>query len=123
MSNSEDPPYQEEALAGSSGAPIVNRQACVRQETPRPVFMPETFTGTGREWSDWAGQFELAADVNNWDESLKLKFMSLLSGRAREVYSGLAMEARNSYVLFKEAMGRCLEPCDSDDWNRVSFLS
>ena len=54
--------------------------------TPRPVFMPETFTGTGREWADWAEQFEMAADVNNWDEALRLKFMSLLlSGRAREV--------------------------------------
>ena len=55
--------------------------------TPRPVFMPETFTGTGREWADWAEQFEMAADVNNWDEPLRLKFMSLLlSGRAREVH-------------------------------------
>lgn len=43
--------------------------------TPRPVFMPETFTGAGREWCDWAKQFEMAADVNNWDDSLRLKCM------------------------------------------------
>ena len=92
--------------------------------TPRPVFMPETFTGTGREWVDWAEQFEMAADVNNWDEPLRLKFMSLLlSGRAREVYSGLSATAKTNYTLLKTAMGRCLDPCDSDDWNRANFSS
>uniref|UniRef100_A0A8C2G0P5 Peptidase A2 domain-containing protein n=1 Tax=Cyprinus carpio TaxID=7962 RepID=A0A8C2G0P5_CYPCA len=79
--------------------------------TARPVFMPETFTGVGREWSDWSEQFDLAADVNNWDEPLKLKFMSLLlSGRARDIYSGLSAEAKGNYVLLKAAMARCFEP-------------
>lgn len=56
--------------------------------------MSETFTGVGREWSDWSEQFDLAADVNNWDEGLKLKFMALLlSGRARDIYTGLPREA------------------------------
>ena len=59
--------------AGRAGPP---------RATARPVFMPETFTGIGREWSDWSEQFDLAADVNNWDEPLKLKFMSLQIGRA-----------------------------------------
>uniref|UniRef100_A0A3P9JN09 Peptidase A2 domain-containing protein n=1 Tax=Oryzias latipes TaxID=8090 RepID=A0A3P9JN09_ORYLA len=67
--------------------------------TPRPVFLPETFSGSGRDWSDWAEQFEIAADVNNWDDALKLKFMSLLlSGRAREVYSGLSPSAKANYL-------------------------
>uniref|UniRef100_A0A9J8CB62 Uncharacterized protein n=1 Tax=Cyprinus carpio carpio TaxID=630221 RepID=A0A9J8CB62_CYPCA len=77
--------------------------------TARPVFMPETFTGVGREWSDWSEQFDLAADVNNWDEPLKLKFMSLLlSGRARDIYSGLSAEAKGNYVLLKAAMAHYL---------------
>lgn len=92
--------------------------------TPRPVFMPETFTGVGREWSDWSEQFDLAAEVNQWDESLKLKFMSLLlAGRARDMYSGLTREAKNNYELLKAAMTRCFEPCDSDDWSRASFTA
>ena len=91
---------------------------------PRPIFMPETFTGTGRKWADWAEQFDMAADVNQWDEPLRLKFMGLLlSGRAREVYSGLSARAKANYVLLKEAMGQCLDPCDSDDWNRATFSS
>ncbi|KAK0133549.1 hypothetical protein N1851_030921 [Merluccius polli] len=39
--------------AGGAGPP---------RATARPVFMPETFTGIGREWSDWSEQFDLAAD-------------------------------------------------------------
>uniref|UniRef100_A0A8C1LF44 Peptidase A2 domain-containing protein n=2 Tax=Cyprinus carpio TaxID=7962 RepID=A0A8C1LF44_CYPCA len=59
----------------------------------RPLFMPETFTGVGREWSDWSEQFEMAAQVNGWNDELKLKFMSLLfSGRARDIYGGLPSE-------------------------------
>lgn len=94
------------------------------QSVARPVFMPDTFTGTGREWSDWVAQFEVAAEVNGWDDSLKMKFLSLLlSGRARELYSGLPSASRNSYSHLKEALGRCLDPCNSDDWNRANFLS
>lgn len=89
----------------------------------RPVFMPETFSGVGRQWSDWAEQFELAAEVNGWDESLKFKFMSLLLvGRAREIFSGLAGDAKSNYVQLKSAMARCLEPCDSEDWSRATFI-
>ncbi|XP_041964789.1 uncharacterized protein LOC121723285 [Alosa sapidissima] len=92
--------------------------------TARPVFMPETFTGVGREWSDWSEQFDLAADVNNWDEPLKLKFMSLLlSGRARDIYSGLSGDAKGNYALLKAAMARCFEPCDSSDWSRATFTA
>lgn len=91
---------------------------------PCPVFMPETFTGMGREWSDWSEQFDLAADVNNWDEALKLKFMALLlSGRARDFYTGLPSEAKNNYLLLKAAMSQCFEPCDSDDWSRATFIA
>ncbi|XP_029914978.1 uncharacterized protein LOC115364535 [Myripristis murdjan] len=121
MSEPENNPPQPAEFAPNQDAPPVST---INGATPRPVFMPETFTGAGREWSDWAEQFEMAADVNNWDESLRLKFMGLLlAGRAREVYSGLSAAAKTNYTLLKDAMGRCLDPCDSDDWNRASFSS
>lgn len=90
----------------------------------RPVFMPETFTGAGREWADWSEQFEMAAEVNGWDETFKLKFMSLLlSGKARDIYSGLTPNDKANYQSLKAAMTKCLQPCDSDEWNRVNFTS
>uniref|UniRef100_A0A8C6VSP9 Peptidase A2 domain-containing protein n=1 Tax=Nothobranchius furzeri TaxID=105023 RepID=A0A8C6VSP9_NOTFU len=66
----------------------------------RPIFMPETFSGVGREWANWAEQFEMAADVNNWDEPLKLKFMCLLlSDKAREVYNGLSGSVKGARTV------------------------
>lgn len=128
MSEADNNPSQRQNNAEvNENTPSTSASHTVRPmggQTPRPVFMPETFTGTGREWSDWAEQFDLAAEVNNWDEGLKLKFMSLLlSGRARDMYSGLPGDAKNNYALLKAAMSRCFEPCDSDDWGRASFTS
>ena len=113
------PNYHNAAFASTA-----SRHGPATMNPVRPVFMPETFTGTGREWSDWLGQFEMAAEVNHWDDDLKLKFMSLLlSGRARDIYNGLSPDSRLSFELLKTAMGGCLEPCDSGDWNRANFLS
>lgn len=114
MSVTEDRPNEvRPAGSGAVGRP---------NATARPVFMPETFTGVGREWSDWSEQFDLAAEVNGWDDDLKLKFMSLLlSGRARDIYSGLSGDAKGNYGLLKAAMARCFEPCDSTDWSRAAF--
>lgn len=104
--------------AARDGTPITN------SIVNRPVFMPETFTGSGRDWSDWSQQFEMAADVNNWNGELKLKFMSLLlSGRARDVFCGLTVEDRSSYMRLKEALSKCFDPCESEDWNRASLSS
>lgn len=112
----------ENAIPSTSGQNASNNMQSAR--TARPVFMPETFTGVGREWFDWSEQFELAAEVNQWEEELKLKFMSLLlAGRARDMYGGLPAEAKSNYVLLKTALTRCFEPSDSDDWSRASFTS
>ena len=45
-------------------APEAPAAAAAAVAAARPVFMPQTFTGADREWSDWVGQFEMAADVN-----------------------------------------------------------
>uniref|UniRef100_A0A1A7XWF2 CCHC-type domain-containing protein n=2 Tax=Iconisemion striatum TaxID=60296 RepID=A0A1A7XWF2_9TELE len=102
--------------------PAVSAVSQPMSAAARPIFMPESFSGVGREWADWAEQFEMAADVNNWDESLRLKFMCLLfSGKAREVYSGLSGSVKANYASLKKEMSRCLDPCDSADWNRAVF--
>lgn len=120
MENAEDAHSSQElpALAASS------RAGNSFSPVNRPVFMPETFTGSGRDWSDWSQQFEMAADVNNWNGELKLKFMSLLlSGRARDVFCGLTNEDRSTYDNLKEALNKCFNPCESEEWNRASFSS
>lgn len=47
----------------------------------------------------------------------------LFSGHARKIYGGLSAEAKEDFTLSKAAMARCLEPYDSEDWTRASFVS
>lgn len=64
----------------------------------------------------------MASEVNGWGEGRKLKMMTLLfTGKAREVYWGLAPEARSSYSALRAAMGRHLGPCNQADWNRAEL--
>ena len=99
----------------------------VGQATPagamaRPVYTPENFSGEGRTWADWSDQFDLASEINGWDSLRKRKLMSL-AGKAREVYWGLAPEARTSYASLKAAMGTHLGPETQADWNRAQDRS
>lgn len=120
QSGSQELNIVESNSSGSMATPI---RAPPGRSPPRPIFMPEVFTGVGREWSDWVEQFELAANVNFWDEPIKLQFMSLLlSGRASDMYNGVSVEAKSNYALLKVAMTRCLEPCHGDEWSRVAFV-
>lgn len=47
----------------------------------------------------------------------------LLSGRARDVFCGLTNEDRSTYNNLKEALNKCFNPCESEEWNRASFFS
>lgn len=80
MSKEENNPLEGPVGQYNVDSPMLQSNPCL---IPWPVFMPETCTGMGRQWYDWAEQFDLAANVNNWEDSLKLKFISLLlSGHA-----------------------------------------
>lgn len=90
----------------------------------RPIFMPDSFSGQDREWADWADQFDMASEVNGWNDRKKLKMMTLLfTGKAREMYWGLAPEARVSYASLKRAMGNLLGLSKQADWNRAELHS
>lgn len=100
-------------------APTPGRVAVM---SSRPVFMPDSFSGQDREWADWSDQFDMASEVNGWNDNKKLKMMALLlTGKAREMYWGLAPEARNSYASLKRAMSNLLGPNKQADWNRAEL--
>ena len=109
--------------APAPAAPATPRQMTTTVVS-RPLFMPENFSGQDREWADWADQFDMAGEVNGWNEGRKLKMMALLFvGKAREIYWGLAPEARSTYAALRTAMGRHLGPCNQVDWNRTELHS
>lgn len=124
MSDHEDTNLGTGAAQIAAPVPYNGQPLPPNMQSVCPVFMPETFTGLGLEWSVWAGQLEMAAKVNNWNYGLKLKYMSLLlSGRARDIYSGLSVEDRSDYTQLKNAIGKCLDPCDSHNGNCANFLA
>jgi hypothetical protein len=40
---------------------------------PRPVVMPEPFSGTEGQFKDWLSTFELCADLNSWETEMRRK--------------------------------------------------
>ena len=136
MQNPVDPSRQQNAtesrLQPTDGRPPGTSSAATAQHTPmrttaissRPAFMPDNFSGRDREWEDWAEQFDMASDINGWNDAKKLKMMALLLvGRAREIYRGLSPAARTDYKSLREAMGRHLGPSEQVDWNRAQLHS
>lgn len=67
---------------------------------------PEVFDGTKR-WVDYLLTFELTADINNWDDSLKAKYLAaMLRGPALEVLRSLSPMERASYIHLKAALDK-----------------
>uniref|UniRef100_A0AAR2JZ36 Peptidase A2 domain-containing protein n=1 Tax=Pygocentrus nattereri TaxID=42514 RepID=A0AAR2JZ36_PYGNA len=88
----------------------------------RPAFMPEVFDGVSCTWPDWLGQFELASELNGWDDNLRVKFMTLLlKGKAREVFLGLPSEARTVYRQLKMHLEKYLTPPANEEVERLNF--
>ncbi|XP_064415516.1 uncharacterized protein LOC135357514 [Latimeria chalumnae] len=95
-----------------------------RGELRQPIFMPEAYSGEGQEWGDWLEQFEMAAEINGWDEATRLKFIGLLlRGKAREVYRSLTLEVKQEYSSLKLVLQQSLEPATCADWNRIAFFN
>ena len=52
----------------------------------KPVVLPDTYDGEG-SWDDWICHFENVADVNDWDDAAKLKFLKVrLVGKAQRAF-------------------------------------
>lgn len=61
-------PENNASLIAEAGTSQLNLSPLSRSNSQ--VFDSQTKPGAGREWSVWVEQFEIAADVNNWDEPL-----------------------------------------------------
>ena len=73
-------------------------------------MLPEPFSGE-TSWDLWLYHFECIADVNEWDDGKKLKWMKVrLSGKAQMAFQRLPNEAKARYVEAKKALKECFEP-------------
>ena len=60
---------------------------------PRPLVLPETFSGDGC-FSEWIEHFESVAAVNSWDDAAKALWLRVqLTGKAQTAYKRLSDDA------------------------------
>ena len=77
---------------------------------PRPLVLPEPFSGDGC-FSDWIEHFESVAAVNSWDEAAKALWLRVrLTGKAQTAYKRLSDDARKAYADSVKALRERFEP-------------
>lgn len=73
---------------------------------------PPQYDGS-TSWDDYAVQFELIAELNNWPEAAKALYLAAsLKGQARAILSDLDSSRRRSYRALTEALGRRFSPAN-----------
>ena len=81
-----------------------------RAPTAKPLVLPDTFDGS-QCWDDWISHFENVADVNEWNDGLKLKWIKVrLVGRAQKAFQHLGEDAKVNYAGVKAALRVRFEP-------------
>ena len=76
----------------------------------RPLVLPEPFSGE-TSWESWLYHFESVADVNEWDDGKKLKWLKVrLTGKAQTAFQRLPEEAKGDYTEAKKALQERFEP-------------
>ena len=78
----------------------------------RSALLPDCFTGDpDLQWCDWLDDFELHAEVNEWDDTQRRQYLALwLKGYPRELYRSLTATKKSSYDSLKSALTSHFEP-------------
>ena len=86
----------------------------------RPAVLPDCFTGDpDLRWRDWLDDFELHAEVNEWDDTQRRQYLALrLKGYPPELYRSLTAEEKSS---LKSALTSPFEPLDQSELYRTEF--
>ena len=81
-----------------------------RAPTAKPLVLPDTYDGS-QCWDDWISHFENVADVNEWNDGSKLKWIKVrLVGRAQKAFQHLGEDAKADYAGVKAALRIRFEP-------------
>ena len=89
----------------------------------KPVVLPEPFCGES-SWEDWSFHFENVADVNEWNDEQKLKWLRVrLTGRAQTAFQPLPTDAKASYTTARDALKERFDPQSCKTRYQVEFQS
>ena len=87
----------------------------------KPVVLPEPFSGE-TSWEDWNFHFQNVADVNEWNDEQKLKWLRVrLTGRAQTAFQRLPAESKASYTNATDALKERFEPKSRKTRYQVEF--
>ncbi|KAK3724018.1 hypothetical protein QZH41_008917 [Actinostola sp. cb2023] len=76
----------------------------IQPATARPKVRPTTYDGSS-SWEDYAAQFQLVAEINNWDYVTKASYLAIsLSGPALSVLGDLSYDQRRDFKDITSAL-------------------
>lgn len=92
-----------------------------RGPTAKPLVLPDTYDGS-KSWDDWISHFENIADVNKWNDGIKLKWIKVcLVGRAQKAFQHHGEDAKAEYAAAKEALQSHFEPASKQTRYRAEL--
>ena len=87
----------------------------------RPLILPDHFDGS-ISWTDYLAHFEMCAEVNQWSDLDKARFLSVsLRGAAQQVMGDLNERDHKDYRALVEAIGRRFNPDRQTELYRVQL--
>ena len=87
----------------------------------RPLVLPDTFSGEG-DFTEWTDHFESVADVNEWDDAEKLRWLKVrLTSRALTAFKRFPEAARMSYAAAQSALQERFDPASRRELYVVEF--
>ena len=70
----------------------------------RPLALPKTFKGD-KNWAQWIVQFKNVAEVNDWDDAAKLKWLKVrLMDRPQTAFQRLADTKKDTFEHAKKSI-------------------
>lgn len=91
------------AISNGSNSQNVNNQSF---RTMRKMIVPDKYDGRG-EWDEYLAHFITVATWNGWTDDEQTMQLGLnMTGRARSVYSGLAIDVKSDFTRLLFALNR-----------------
>lgn len=89
----------------------------------RPIVMPEAFSAAKDEdWFSWIQHFEDCADLNEWSDEKRCKFLSVrLRGVALHSAQDLPADVRTDYNAFTKALTQAFMPKERVELYKTEF--
>ena len=92
-------------------------------KSSKPIVMPDHFNGS-IPWTDYMAHFETCAEVNNWNDIDKSRFLTVsLRGSAQQVMGDLTPDERRNYKVLVDAIGRRFNPERQTELHRAQLRS